>query len=403
MNAKVLSLIRKVEYQVSRVIASKHLRRKKHIKTNGRKIKVGFIVQMPEIWDKEAPVFEKMCGDDRFDAFLIVVPSYDFVKSETRGYGSELDFFSRKYGKDRLIPARKNNEWIDLEPRCFDYLFLQRCYENYLPVQYHTSTLIRFTKTCYIPYCYHALVDRKHYYRNPFFANLYLFFCCSEQQRSLQQFNKNKKTVFLGFPALETPMAHSGSKCNSVLWTPRWADDKETGGSTFLKYLDVIPGLVDTIQGIRLTFRPHPMAFDNAIRSGVMTEAQVAEYKKTVQEKGIVFDTNTYVEDSFRNTDILLTDFSSIVITFILSGKPVIYCSGTDVCFSDIYKEIISCSYIAKGFSDIEKYITMIVNGEDPLKQKRIDLADKIRKDHIGATERIIEYIYEDASIDGEE
>lgn len=405
MNPKsaVLSIIRRAKYYASWITAQKYLREDSHKPINDRRIKVGFIVQMPEIWDKEAPVFEQMLKDDRFDVFLIVVPSYDFVKSETRDYGSELAFFSGRYGTDRIILARRNNTWIDLEPLCFDYVFLQRCYENYLPIQYHTSTLIRFAKTCYIPYCYHALDDGKQYYMNSFFANLYLFYCCSEQQQRNQRPHGHAKTVYLGYPALETVRNHSLSENRSVLWTPRWADDKETGGSNFLKHMDTIPGLIDAVHGIQLTFRPHPMAFDNAVRIGAMTETQVLEYKKRIQDKGISFDNNVYVEDTFNQTDILITDFSSIVITYMLSGKPIIYCSNTDVRFSESYKRIIECSYIAKDYSDIEKYTKMLVNGIDPLKQKRIGLAEELRKEHNNSTNRIMEYLFADANMRGAE
>ncbi len=61
-------------------------KKKKYILNNKRnkknqQIKVGFIVQMPEIWDKEAPLFEAMVDDGRFDACLIIVPHYDFANS----------------------------------------------------------------------------------------------------------------------------------------------------------------------------------------------------------------------------------------------------------------------------------------------------------------------------------
>lgn len=405
MNTKlaVLSILRRARFYASRIVAQKYLRENSHKLIEGRKIKIGFIVQMPEIWDKEAPVFERMLGDDRFDVFLIVVPSYDFAKSETRNYGRELAFFSERYSADRIILANQGEEWIDLKPLCFDYIFLQRCYENYLPVQYHTSTLVRYTKTCYIPYCYHALDDGKQYYMNSFFANLYMFYCCSKQQQSNQKMQRYAKIVYLGYPALESVRLSLLPENRSVLWTPRWTDDRETGGSSFLKYMNDIPSLKDKIPGIQLTLRPHPMAFENAIKIGAMTEMQVQDYKKEIQDKGVFFDKNVYIEDTFKQTDILVTDFSSIVITYMLSGKPIIYCSNTDVRFSEIYKKIIDCAYIANDYSDIEKYTRMLVNGTDPLKQRRIDLAGELKKEHYNATERIIECLYEDATKRGEE
>ena len=40
-----------------------------------RKIKVAFVSQMPEVWDKQAPVYERMAADDRFDVWIGRTPN----------------------------------------------------------------------------------------------------------------------------------------------------------------------------------------------------------------------------------------------------------------------------------------------------------------------------------------
>ena len=57
-----------------------------------------------------------------------------------------------------------------------------------------------------------------------------------------------------------------------------------------------------------------------------MTERDVENYKNSVKEHGASFDKNEIVGDTFRQTEILITDYSSIILEFFLSGKPVIYC-----------------------------------------------------------------------------
>ena len=47
-------------------------------------LKVGFIVQMPEIWHTEKSVYELMCGDSRFEPWLIIVPELDITSMEIR-------------------------------------------------------------------------------------------------------------------------------------------------------------------------------------------------------------------------------------------------------------------------------------------------------------------------------
>ena len=69
----------------------------------GNQIKVGFIVQMPEVWDKEAPLFEAIIKDNRFDAYLIIVPHYDFAKSKLGKYGEEKRYFIERYPDAKTI------------------------------------------------------------------------------------------------------------------------------------------------------------------------------------------------------------------------------------------------------------------------------------------------------------
>ncbi len=389
-----------IQFKTS-AIANYRLRRiGKQNKEKTKKAKVGFIVQMPEIWDKEAPVFEEMLSDERCDAFLIVVPPYNLVRSQIDNYGMELAFFKQRYSESRIIQAYQDENWIELQHCGFDYIFFQRCYEHYLPKIYHASSVIKYAKTCYIPYCFHALDDDASYYRNAFFANLYLFFCCSEQQQKKQKPSKFKKCVFLGFPALTgIERSYHSDRTQTVLWTPRWTNDdaKEAGGSNFIKYMDSMMNLKDGNDNIQLVFRPHPLAFSNAIKTGIMSEEQVDEYKQKALDKGIVFDTNAYAEDTFKETDILVTDFSSIVIMYMLSGKPFIYCSSTDVRFSETYKRVIECAYVAKDFSEIEMHIKHLINGVDPLKEKRLELAKSLREKHRDAAKRIVDYIANEA------
>ena len=90
------------------------------------KIKVSFIVQMPEIWDKEAPVFEALLRDDRFDACLIVVPHYDYSKDKLCSYGDELEYFRNKTqykdkessgGADAMLKQAKEIKGMFVYPR----------------------------------------------------------------------------------------------------------------------------------------------------------------------------------------------------------------------------------------------------------------------------------------------
>ena len=79
------------------------------ISENG-KISVGFIVQMPEIWDKLEPIYESMVDNDRFEVALILAPQYDF-KNECLIYSFTNNYFLEKY-KDVIICNEEFSEEI---------------------------------------------------------------------------------------------------------------------------------------------------------------------------------------------------------------------------------------------------------------------------------------------------
>ncbi len=362
------------------------------------KITVLFVVQMPEIWNKEAAVFEAMMRHPRFRPELIVVPSYNIVHAEIGEYGSELSFFEQQYGKEYVRKAL-DNDWLDLRELYPDYVFYQRCWEDYLPKQYHASEVVKFSKTCYIPYCFHVLKDPASYYRNSFFFNLYMFFCCSEQQKMLQRASRRNKNLFLGYPELEavTLSKQKNNELLSVLWTPRWTDDEETGGSSFLRYMEDVLALGKEIPGVDVMLRPHPMAFQNAIRKEKLTEEDEREYRSRALAAGVRFDENKAIEETFPETDVLLTDFSSVLIPFFLTGKPIIYCARTNLEFSEVAQKVVDCSYKAKDWTEVLDIMKDLKNGKDELRERRIAFAKELKEINEGAADRILNAILNDA------
>ena len=75
---------------------------KKRKRANDR-IKVGFIVQMPQVWDKESPVYERMTADSQFDPWLIVVPSYDRALGAKKHMETNCNTSSRNIQLDTYL------------------------------------------------------------------------------------------------------------------------------------------------------------------------------------------------------------------------------------------------------------------------------------------------------------
>ena len=66
-----------------------------------------------------------------------------------------------------------------------------------------------------------------------------------------------------------------------------------------------------------------------------------------------------------------------------MSGKPIIYCANTKLDYVPVYRTIIDCSYIADSFSEVRQYVKQLLEGNDPLRDRREKEAEKLFQERI--------------------
>lgn len=381
-------------YYFKRVIKSQ--------KNNTGKIRVMFIAQLPEIWDKLSSVFELMDANSKFEVYLVIVPQYDIDRRCVGEYGDEKEFFKTKYPNVNIIDAiTVNGEVIDLRKYAPHYVFYQRPYDFYLPEEIRTYCVMKYAKVCYIPYSYSCASAFSYENTNEeFFRNVYLDFADSaEIQDALSKIfkvnvkDKIQKFLYVGYPVFDTYLAmNTGDSNGGILWTPRWSFDPRIGGSHFMEYKDTFLALKNKLPNKKIIIRPHPLMWENVVREGLMTEEEVINYKTELQNNNIVIDSNKMMEDTIQESNVLITDFSSIMITYFMTGKPIIYCPF-ETELNEMYQKLLKGMYIADSWEDIEKYLNMIERGEDVLYNVRQEIIEKELKHLGGGSQRIIKEI----------
>lgn len=145
-----------------------------------KKIKIGFIVFEPETWDKLDAVYTELKSREDVICELIIVPSYDQELELTTHYGKELQFFRNKTS-DVLLAYTNENGWLDISKNGYDYVFYQDPYNAHMPKNLKSSTVVKFTKICYIPYGFSGSNNFNEGNTNPdFFRNVYFEFVDTE-------------------------------------------------------------------------------------------------------------------------------------------------------------------------------------------------------------------------------
>lgn len=368
-------------------------------------VKVAFIVFEPESWDKLQPVYEAMAERKNFEPWLIVVPSYDNNLSLEKTYGYEKKFFEEKYN-NIILAYDKNGNVVEMEQLGFDYVFYQDPYNVHYPKEIRSKSVVKYSKICYIPYGYTISTNFSDLFlqNKDFFRNVSVFFADSASVRDVMRevFGKNynrgiQKIQELGYPPFERyENMKDSAQVATIAWAPRWSYDEKVGGSHFFEYKDGFVSLRKRYPEINLIFRPHPMLFANMINIKKMTRQEVDDYKELLKMNNIITMDKDPINAVLGDADILISDISSVIPSYFMTGRPVIYCKSS-LEVNNEFKELLEGIYIANSWEDVETYVSEITAGNDYLKEKRKNIINNgLFSIHKNSTAKVLEYLKKD-------
>lgn len=381
---------RYIKNQVADMLSSYYLRKVKC----GSKIKVAFLVTEPSVWDKQELVFKEF-KYRKIDTDIIVLPKYNLLNEDI----VEYDFFS--FYSDNVIRAYDGGDLIDLKKHGYTHVFYPTPYNEHYPISLRSKEVAKYAKVCYIAYGYTGsdIFDELNT-NEDFFRYVSYAFMTSDRQVDVlkKRFKRNYEKGLqnfcnLGYPVLEYySKLEWKSNYNNILWTPRWSYDDKVGGSHFFELKDKFIDIVRHADGYSGTIRPHPLMFTNFIKMGKMSEIEKDAYLNNANEAGISLSCNKFVEEDYRKANILITDFSSIIIMYMLTGKPIIYCES-QIKFNESYSRLKEGMYIARNVDDVSRFVKMIISGKDPKKEIRKEIAKLLKEENKDATKNIVDCV----------
>lgn len=385
----------------------------------GEKIKVVFIFQMPALWSKQSGIYEEMKKRENIEVTILSVPEYD-IRTKQHNLKENIAYeYAIENNIATAVNALEPGGWKCLRELHPDYVFYQRPYEEYLPEIYRAKEVCAYAKTCYVPYAYFLTTsgEMRLDYGRGFARNIYMNFVTSKdaERKVRDKFRIThklgvKKVKYLGAPILEeifkTKQNHNeisvwknwGCKQEQfkILWTPRWTMDEKIGGSHYFDYDDNFLKLLKENEDMFLAFRPHPLAFANYIREGLMSESEIENLEQMYNKShNMVIDHRAGYMDTFWASDLLVTDISSMAVEYFVTGKPIIMCD-TKLSLSPLFEDLISCMYWAKNWSEVENIILNLKQGNDVLKSKREEAVQKLYEENSNSSKRIVEFIEKD-------
>lgn len=371
--------------------------RRKTVLASAGKACVLFLVTRPSIWGTYETVFRALTEDPRFQIHIVAIPN----KKQLPGlYFDHEEYVDEgAYAFFKGYPCRVHNgynpatgKWLDLRPLKPDYVFFQTPYNVCKPPQYKSWEISSYARTVFSHYAMEMIGGEvaDSIFPPDFIRDMDLVFCQTrgyvEKVRSLSALFPpfaQPKAVLSGEARFDTLPHLAG--CESplwkfprsagklrVIWTPRWCLSENN--SHFLDYKEKVLELCDADPEIDFVFRPHPQTFLEMVGQGHMAESDVARYKReyTIRPNATLDERGVY-QDTFASSDVLLTDTSSIINEYLMTGKPVIYCHKTDWFTADS-AALARGFYWARTWEEVREHISALRRGEDPLAATRAEI-----------------------------
>lgn len=384
----------------------------------GQKINVVFVCHRPNVWSSLKSVYETLKTNQFFNVTIVAIP----VKKDLPKLGLNHEFYTTEGAEEFFKDYNcingydyEKKEWLDLRKLKPDYLFFQQPYNVALNPLYNSALVSKYCKICYVAYASNFIGNGVLEETMPkdFMKNVSLFFTQNEIDNRLVNSvlktyeNTFTRTFITGFPRYDDINKYKTSESSlwkfsreknkfRIIWTPRWCTNE--GNCNFFEYKDTLLEYADKNKDIDFIFRPHPQAFVGLNATRELPEKEADKYKAEYEKReNTTIDYQKEYFQTFFSSDCLVTDISSIIADYFLTGNPIIYCHKKD-CFNELSRKLSEGFYWVKNKRELFETLDKIKNGYDPLKEKRQELiTTQFQISDKTAGMKIVEIIKKDA------
>lgn len=395
------TLIRKMDYKFSQLEKMQNFISYENIKFRVRQkisnkipINVVFVCHRPAVWESLRSVYNSLKRDDSFDVRIVAIPDRRLKnKADLKNEFYQSDGAESFWTTDDVVNGYdyKEKKWLDLRNLEPDYVFFQQPYDSKRPEFYKSKYVSKYAILPYVHYAADFIGKQVFEESMPaeFANNIGIFFCQNDTDKCLisdyfKKIDNNFSQVILsGFPRYDNFNDYKGADSKlwnlpkehnnfRIIWTPRWCTDE--GTCNFFEYKTLLLSYVKAHKNVDFIFRPHPQAFMNWELTGEFPKEKADAYKLEYENTpNACIDYSKDYFQTFFSSDCLVTDISSIIADYFLTGKPIIYCHKSDY-FNNFSRKLSEGFYWVRNWNELESTINMLRDGKDPLKEKRLEL-----------------------------
>lgn len=336
-------------------------------------------------------LYEAFTKFPRFEVLVVALPrKQPPLSEEWLDMNKNIAFLLRR--NIYALPGYNNvtQTFLNLQALTPDIVFTPTPYDCQRPEAFSIDTISKFTRVCHVQYAFQISggVFHENLYKAPFYRKCWKVFVESkEMQQHFSEAGVSDNIVLSGYPKLDgyddpvdqtktywAPREKGEDPSRKILWAPHFNLDE--GTSTFPQYHDFMLSMAQAMPQLKLVFRPHPMLFETLVQTGTMRADDLEIYLKEFRATpNAIIDESPEYLDTFRTSDILITDNGSFLGMYLPTGKPIIYTHAypnDKHNLNALGKKLLPNYYIARNAGELAHYMVRVgLHGEDPLRKLR--------------------------------
>lgn len=347
-----------------------------------KKVYMLFLIQEPACWPSIESVFNAASHDPECETALVYTQFFH------QNYMEQVDYYDT-YANEMKLPVIRCSEY-NLPKESPDVVFMIKPYGN-VPEQFQIKHLQRVVpRAVYIPYGMEITTDLAkfgfqyylHYkaWKHCAYGNIV------KEYAKTYGYRNGENIAVWGHPKADHYIDMSKNKENIpnewktkingrkvVLWTPHHLIGlDENGTGTWLIWGGKILKFIQENQDVMFIFRPHPLMMGALVHNNFMTEQEVKALQRKIESMpNVIYDSNPSYHNAFDAADAIITDGTTFSIEFLYTKKPILLTPRNMDAFYQ-HEEMLKSYYVVNEEKDIENFIKLIRQGEDPLHWERM-------------------------------
>lgn len=355
------------------------------------KLEILFLPYKFSMWDSLESIWLAAKEDVACDCYVMPIPYYE---RDEQGKLAKLNYEGEQFIENK-ISIISSIEY-DIAKRRPDIIYFHNPYDgnNFVTSvspEYYSDNLKNYTDMLvYVPYFiagpYENVSHAASLCRNDGVLNADKIILQSEILKKVYIENgiDENKIAVLGSPKIDAGLKKKEQVALPTAFEKIVAERKvillnSSIGSLLSNktYMEILKKTVLEILGNRnltLIWRPHPLLESTVktMRPKLMVQFNEIKNILLASENGILDETPD-ASMAILNSDGMITDYSSLIQTYIMSGKPVLV---MDLSREARKKALLSSDIFSCYFNDevsIKEFLDMLINNEDPDKEKRVN------------------------------